>query len=78
MSTYGSTPDYDRYLDSMMEAQFAENDTFLAFCEEHGLDPEDNDSVDDFEAWKVSEMEADLNVEALLAERMEMELRDGE
>lgn len=78
MSNYGSTPDYDRYLDHMMEAQFAENDSFLAFCEERGLDEDSDEAVDSWEEFKAEEMERDLRMDDLLADRMKMELRDGE
>lgn len=78
MSTYGSTPDYDRYLDHMMEAQFAESDSFFAFCEERGYDEESDEAVEAYEEWKRADMEATLRDEEILAERIEMELREGE
>ena len=75
---YGTHPDYDRYLAHMEEARSCENDSFFEFCEERGYDEESDEAVDAWEEFKRADMEAQLRDEELLAERMEMELRDGE
>lgn len=78
MAYYGSTPDYDRYLAHMEEARSCENDAFAEFCEERELDADSDAAVDAWEEFKRADMESQLRDEDMLAERMAMELRDGE